>query len=155
MGKEIWKDVAGYDGYYAVSNTGRVGSAKYGNWRILKPASQGNYKCVQLSASNKSRIKLAHRLVANAFLPKPHKRCEVDHKNNNKHDNRVENLQWITHQQNIIRMKRQPGNRIFTERQCAEMRKLYKKGVVQWRIAKQYKTSQQQVQRIVTRKSYK
>ena len=97
--EEIWKDVPEYDGLYQVSNLGRVRSLKYNKIKILKPAPKGiGYIGFILSKYNKKKTFGTHQLVAMAFLN--HKRnghnLVVDHINDNKLDNRVENLQIVT-----------------------------------------------------------
>lgn len=104
---EIWKPIVGYDGY-EISNLGRVRSIErvvsFG-WskrtikpKILKPKDNGNgYKIVGL----KRKYSYIHRLVAEHFLPNPENKSEVDHINGDKTDNRVENLRWVTHKENM------------------------------------------------------
>ena len=99
---EIWKDIAGYEGLYQVSNLGRVKSLKKGRWgtgkeRILKPAKDGNgYLFVKLCKDGNSKMYHIHRLVADAFIPNPDNLPTVDHINRDRTDNRVENLRWAS-----------------------------------------------------------
>lgn len=104
---EIWKDIYGYEGVYQVSNIGRVkriGSINrvFKGEKLLKPQKCSNeYLFVGLS-NKKIKYFLIHRLVAIAFLEnKENKRC-VNHKNGIRTDNRVENLEWVTHSENNI-----------------------------------------------------
>ncbi len=98
---EIWRDIAGYDGMYQISNYGRVKSFKYGKWRILKPSLHtGGYLYVTLSKYNKVKHRYIHILVAKAFIPNPDGKPEVDHRYGNKFDNYVENLRWVTSKEN-------------------------------------------------------
>lgn len=108
---EIWKDVVGYEGIYKVSSLGRIKRVgKYRNqtaeWeseRVLKPAQKPNgYKFCQLSKNNETKAKHIHRLVAEAFIPNPDNKPTVNHKNGNKEDNRVENLEWATYTENNL-----------------------------------------------------
>lgn len=116
MSKEIWKDVVGYEGIYKVSNLGRVKSIsklKY-NGRIYfmtkeimmcQSNDSSGYKFIALTNNGKMKSKRVHQLVAMAFLD--HVPCGfklvVDHINNIKSDNRLCNLQILTHQANILK----------------------------------------------------
>lgn len=101
---EIWKPVIGYEGLYEVSNLGRVkGLERQGNWRdnILTQCMIGNYVKVSLTVNGKSQNKLVHRLVAQAFIPNPENKPEVNHKDGNKLNNCLDNLEWVTKSENI------------------------------------------------------
>ena len=90
------KKISGYPGY-RVSNTGRVFSDKHGDRKELSPtADRGDYVYVTLFKNQQSKKKYLHILVANAFLKddKPLGKPEVNHKNGNKSNNRVGNLEW-------------------------------------------------------------
>lgn len=95
---EIWKDIKGYAGLYQVSNFGRVRSLPRMGTKggLLKLLLSGGYLAVNLYKNGKMKAMLVHRLVAIAFIPNPHNYSEVNHKNEIKTDNRVENLEWCT-----------------------------------------------------------
>ena len=105
---EIWKDIEGYEGYYQVSSKGRVRSLtrRVYNYtkpgRILKVHDNGHsYLNVGLSKEGKrNKHAYVHRLVAAAFIEKPEGCTEVNHKDFNKKNNCVENLEWVTDLQN-------------------------------------------------------
>lgn len=100
--KEIWKPVAGYEELYAVSDLGRVKSLKYGKEKILKPNKNGGgYLFVWLYRNGKRKMFLVHRLVASAFLPNPMGLPEVNHKDENKTNNIVSNIEWVSRWDNI------------------------------------------------------
>lgn len=100
--KEIWKDIVDYEGLYQVSNLGRVKSIKFSKEKILKPVPTHNgYYIVGLSKNgNKKRFRV-HRLVAQAFIGKISKGYCVNHINEVKTDNRLENLEIITFKENV------------------------------------------------------
>ena len=110
MQKEIWKPVVGFEGLYEVSNLGRVKGvsrkSKRGNhWisvkeTILKTGTSMGYPFVNLRRSGRVKSVKVHRLVAEAFIPNPENKKEIDHKNTTKTDNRVSNLHWVTRSEN-------------------------------------------------------
>ena len=95
---EIWKDIEGYEGLYQVSNEGRVRSVR--NNKILKPSNLDKYPIVIFSVDGKRFGKRVHRLVAEAFIPNPQNLPCVNHKDENKTNNKVENLEWCDHYYN-------------------------------------------------------
>lgn len=99
--KEFWKDVVGYEGLYSVSSKGRIKTHSWertGKSRILKQrANPGGYLGVCLYKNGVVKSVMSHRIVASAFLPNPNNLPCVNHKNEKKSDNRVENLEWCTY----------------------------------------------------------
>lgn len=95
---EIWKDIDGYKGLYQVSNKGRVKRLKYGKEHILSPLINSfGYLKVGLCKNGIVKQLKIHRLVANAFIPNPHNLPEINHRDENKKNNCVENLEWMRH----------------------------------------------------------
>ena len=93
--KEIWKDKKDYEGHYQVSNWGRVKSIKFGKERILKlTKDKDGYFFVNLYKNNKSKTFKVHRLVAEAFLPNSDNLPLINHKDEDKSNNIVSNLEW-------------------------------------------------------------
>ena len=97
---EVWKDVVGFEGKYKISSEGRVKSLNYkhtGEERIMNPhPNDWGYLQVSLWKDNKMHTKKVHRLVAEAFIPNPLCLATVNHKNEIKTDNNVDNLEWMS-----------------------------------------------------------
>lgn len=106
MRTEIWRDIAGYEGLYQVSNLGRVKSL--GNGRTCKTSrilkfikTKVGYLYVQLCKDGKRKGFRVNRLVAEAFIPNTDGKPEVNHIDEDKANNSVENLEWVWPKDNI------------------------------------------------------
>ncbi len=96
--KEVWKDIEGYEGLYQISNLGNVKSLK--NNIILKPLINKGYSKCHLYKDGKLKLKRIHRLVAETFIPNNNNYPCVNHKDGNKQNNIVDNLEWCTRSYN-------------------------------------------------------
>ena len=104
---EIWKDIEGYEGFYKISNFGRVKSLKRKDTkgrtvreRILKPCIVDGYYSVTLYKDIRKIFKI-HRLIAMAFIPNIENKPFINHIDGNKKNNSIDNLEWVTNQENI------------------------------------------------------
>ena len=177
---EIWKSVKGYEGLYEVSNKGRIRSLDQVQHRsngfvmceflvkgrILKPFKTGNknkgqYLTVNLHKQNTDCQKKVHRLVAEAFIPNPNNYPQVDHVDGNKLNNDVNNLDWVTNEENMKRSWN-IGLRTYygennhkaklTKEQVTEIRNTYIKGDSVYGakpLAKKYGVSSTNIRQIV------
>lgn len=104
----ITKPIEGFEGYY-VNSYGRVWSDKSKKW--LAPSNNGKgYQIVILFKNGKQVCKSVHRLVAEAFVPNddPQTKTEVDHLDGNRANNRADNLQWLSHTDNVRKSRCKP-----------------------------------------------
>lgn len=101
MEKEVWKDVAGYEGKYKVSDQGRVLSLK-SNLILKQRKTKNGYLQVHLRNKKISRTMYVHRLVGAAFCSNPKGLNEINHLDENKENNIATNLQWCTHLENLM-----------------------------------------------------
>lgn len=102
METELWSDAKEYEGLYQASNIGRVKSIKFGKERILKPfTNSSGYLQVSLFKNGKKKNFYVHRLVAEAFLPNPDNLPCVNHKDEDKTNNNVNNLEWCNCRYNV------------------------------------------------------
>lgn len=110
-GVEIWKPIKGYEGYFEISNLGRVKSieryvtCKDHPHHVKEKIknihfNRNNYPCVTLCKEGTSRDKLLHRLLMEAFVPNPENKPEIDHINTDVTDYSFSNLRWVTHKEN-------------------------------------------------------
>lgn len=114
---EIWRAVSGFENYYEVSNLGRVKRLAHTDYyirsdtgtqveryvpdKILKFRDTEEYYEINLRVNDLNEYRRVHRMVAEAFVPNPDSLPQVNHIDGNKHNNRMENLEWCTSQQNV------------------------------------------------------
>ncbi len=109
---EVWKDIKGYEGLYQVSNLGRVkslerfkdnngGKVKVSERIMRISVDTVGYNIICLTKNSKRKTHKIHRLVAEAFIPNLENKREVNHKDGNKQNNNVKNLEWATRKENM------------------------------------------------------
>ena len=162
---ENWKNIDGYEGLYEVSDAGRIKSHR-GSEIKLRPALNG-YLRVWLYRKSDFTYKpfTAHRLVAEAFIPNPENKPFVNHKNGNKMDNNVKNLEWCTQSENQLHAFRtglQVGNKgsrngqaKLTELQVAQIRSASVEYKNHQQIADKYGVSRRTINRIINNSIWK
>lgn len=178
---EEWRPVAGYEGYYEVSNTGRVRSLeRTAQWtlkglpryrpirtRLLKPTIWNKKRIrFNLSLNGKRRMKFAHRLVCEAFLNNPNLLPEVNHLDGNPLNNRVDNLEWCNRRHNhnhavingLLGFKVQPGEQHgrsrLTNEDVIQIRTL-SEIVTASELAKKFHVSDGCVRDVIQRRTWK
>lgn len=132
---EIWKDVVGYEGIYEVSNLGEVRTVTHITdgrcWKAKKRKPYFNpkngYLVIALSKNGKLKNEYVHRMVAMAFIKNPEGKATVNHKNENKTDNRAENLEWMTLPENLSYGTRNERSRLHHHHISGEQHSNYGK----------------------------
>lgn len=100
--REMWRDIAGYEGRYRISNFGNVRSLFFENERnVSKWKKPNGYLCVTLKKNGNKKSLYVHRLVAQAFIENKQNFPQVNHINENKEDNNACNLEWCTAKYNV------------------------------------------------------
>ena len=113
--KEIWKDIKEYEGIYQISNYGRIKSLsrliENSNNRITKEKirkatkDKDGYLCIVLSKDGTNKTCKVHRLVAQTFISNPLNKPTVNHKDGNKQNNKINNLEWMTDKEQMKHCK--------------------------------------------------
>lgn len=173
--EELWKDIPGFDGFYQISNYGRVRSS--GGWcgsakrsSIIRSASltRDGYEKVRLVRGTKDITCRIHRLVAQAFVPNPEHKTTVNHIDGDKRNNRADNLEWADRHEQLVHAYnnglKTPNtgttncNAKLTAEQVKEIRSIYIRQSKEFgtvALAKKYGVSNRVIGLIVRGLSYK
>ncbi len=168
---EVWRDVLGYEGYYQVSNMGRIKSLSRSTYHFknkerlfkMNPEKDGGIRVFLSKDLKNTRFQL-HRLVAFAFIPNPKNLPFINHISGNRADNRVENLEWVTPSENILHAYRiglknaegmNNGQAKLKDEDIIKIKQLYKDGVFQKEIAKIFNVCRPLISMIVCNKIWK
>ena len=144
LGFEVWQDIPGYEGLYQASTYGRARSLKRNTTpgKLLKPSNNKNgYFHIVLSNNGNTKIISLQRAVAKTFIPNPSKYPQVNHKNENKADNRVENLEWCSSEHNINYGTR--NNRVSKKMTNGKLSKSVLQYDIQGTLIKQYPSTKE------------
>lgn len=160
---EIWKDVEGYGGCYQISNHGNAKSfrqCRYGKLLKFGLTSSG-YPAISPHKDKKQKTMAIHRIVAKSFIPNPDNKPHVNHKDGNKQNNHVSNLEWVTPKENHAHASKN-GLLACGERQGAsklnsfQVRVIRKTtGLTQRELARIFKISQGTSGPILLRKTWR
>jgi DNA polymerase III alpha subunit len=161
--KEIWKDIKGYENLYQISTKGRIRKKGwYNKKRINKPILlhiniiKSGYCYAHLYKRNDKKSRKArqiHKLVAQAFIPNPLNKPEINHLDGNKQNNYIKNLTWVTKSENVrhshrIGLLSSETFAKITRNTVDKIRNLYPL-YNQYELAKKFDISQTQVNRIL------
>jgi len=162
---EIWKDVVGYEDIYQISNIGNLRNKKRNKLKKLTTSDYG-YMRSSLWRNQKRFNCSVHRLVAEAFIPNPDNKPQVNHINGIKDDNRVENLEWCTQSENGLHAHRtglvnharghKHSSSKLTKDDVLELRRLYKLNIYTLRqLGDMFNIADSTAYRIANKKTYK
>lgn len=146
--KETWKDIPNYEGVYLASNTGRIMSKRWNKNRIIGASYSHGYSRVCLHSNGDRKYLSIHRLVWLAFCGNIPIHLEINHKNGNKSDNRLSNLELVTRSENVqhairtglvkIRKGEENKNSKLDNNTVLEIRELYRQGWTQRQLNKKF-----------------
>jgi len=153
------KEIKGFEGRYSITTDGKVWSHKSN--RFIKASNNGTgYYYLPLRKNGRQYGRLIHRLVAQAFIPNPYNKKTVNHKDCNKMNNIVSNLEWCSDLENkrhavdnnLYESGEDRYNSKLTNKQVEEIRNLDKSNIVQRRIAEKYGVSYTLISLIINNK---
>ena len=157
--EEILKEIDGYNGDYLISNLGEVYSKKYSDIpkKLVKIMGSDGYWKVSLSKKSKVKRYSIHRLVATFFVDNVYNKPTVDHIDNDRLNNRADNLQWLSLAENTTKELQNLGKHRFTEDEVRWIREHYKSGCKQFGakpIARKFNVDNHCIRNIVKNKYY-
>ena len=153
MTNETWKPIKNYEGLYEISSLGNVksleGKSNHKKSILLKPyIGKDNYYQVKLQKNKKIENKRINRLVAEAFIPNPKNKPQVNHIDCNKMNNNVDNLEWVTESENAIHSYKFNKKRLTGVNQYTLKDKFLKKYESLSEAARETKIKYQSIQKV-------
>ncbi len=170
MQKEIWTSIINYEGWYSVSNFGRIRRDKIGQsthaGRIIKGyPSRKNYITVNLSKKGIQKKYRIHKLVISSFLEICPEGKQVNHKDADKNNNHLSNLEYVTPKENVIHawknricksfLGSKHGNAKLKEKNIPQIKKLRKGGVSYRKIGEKFNVTYGTIEKIIKNKSWR
>lgn len=142
----IWKDIIGFEGHYQINDIGQIYSLKSKKF-LSTPINSSGYPVVSLWKNNKVKMFSLHRLMALHFIPNPENKPHINHKDSNRRNFYLNNLEWVSSKENVIHgvkfghgVKGEKANKSkLTEKEVLKIRKDLTKGISCYKIAKKYK----------------
>lgn len=159
---ERWADIRGYEGYYEISDLGRVFSVRRNI--LMKTKILKGYCFVELNVDCKAKLCTVHRLVCKAFVVNHENKPEINHKDGNKGNNYYKNLEFVTSSENKLhayrtglyapmRGEKSPLSKL-SEEDVIKIRSMHAQGVTTSKISKHFNVGKHQIWRIYTGKSW-
>ncbi len=157
------KDIPGYEGKYSINENGDIWSHtkktnKKGGLYMKTKITSAGYKSLQLSKDGETKDTLIHRLLAEIFIENPNKKPTVNHRDGNKLNNNIDNLEWATYSENNQHAMSTGlnGIRKLNTIQIREIRRLREEEKMQYKdIASKYNMGKTAIRYICIRKTYK
>lgn len=153
MNLEIWKDIVGYDGKYQISTFGRVKSFKNGELILKNYLGNHGYYGVTLWKNNQSTKRLIHNILLETFSIKTKDKMVCNHKDGNKLNNFITNLEWTTYRGNLVHAYKNNlnnGRRKLDWDKVSRIRSLYGEGQRKLHIAKMFNVAHSTIDRILS-----
>lgn len=164
--EEIWKDIPDWENLYQISSIGRIKSVRYNKFRKSVIGIRG-YHTISLWNKRFNQTLYVHRLLAQLFIENPDNKTCVNHKDGNKLNNNLNNLEWVTYSENnkhafdtglkISNNKfgTQSKRGIFNKTDLHEIKNMVNSGLNNKQIAEKFQVDSSTIQKIVSGKHYK
>lgn len=156
------RDIVGYEGIYSIDDTGKVYS--YRREIYIRPHQKNGYLAVHLNLNYKTKNCYVHRLVAEAFISNPENKKDINHKDGNRFNNNLSNLEWATRSENMVHARDVLHTLLLGEdnhankltlSQVLEIRSLGTQPIPHQQIANKYNVSRRLIGQIIKKQRWK